>query len=296
MIDLHTHTNHSDGTDLVSELLEKANKIGIEILSITDHDSTGAYYELEKLEIRKKFSGKIITGCEMKTYYEKVPIEILAYGVDYQSLRVHEVKKEGLEKDVLEKMKSVARKIGLKYDEETTYIDINDPTRQFAASTFGRELLRHEENKEIIEKIGSFSDGYASFFRVHQCNADSMFYVDETYALIDIYETIHRIHEAGGLAFLAHPYIYPYKNKDEIIEKLISLDILDGMECIYPTFSKEEMEKSINLCKKYNKFMSGGTDYHAKNKPNISLGTGINENMKIEKSFIEDWINKVKVI
>lgn len=51
MIDLHTHTNHSDGTDSVEELLKNAEKSNIEILSITDHDSVGAYFELEKKPI-----------------------------------------------------------------------------------------------------------------------------------------------------------------------------------------------------------------------------------------------------
>ena len=52
----------------------------------------------------------------------------------------------------------------------------------------------------------------------------------------------------------------------------------------------------MRFCKKYNKFMSGGSDYHAKNKPDINLGTGRNNNMKIEKSLIEPWINKVRYI
>ena len=46
MIDLHTHTNHSDGTDSVEELLLNAEKKKLEIISITDHDSVDAYYEL----------------------------------------------------------------------------------------------------------------------------------------------------------------------------------------------------------------------------------------------------------
>lgn len=48
MIDLHLHTNHSDGIDSVEELLENAERQKIEIISITDHNSVDAYYELEK--------------------------------------------------------------------------------------------------------------------------------------------------------------------------------------------------------------------------------------------------------
>ena len=49
----------------------------------------------------------------------------------------------------------------------------------------------------------------------------------------------------------------------------------------------------MNICKKYNKFISGGSDYHAKNKPNINLGTGLNNNIKIEYEIIKSWADKI---
>ncbi len=67
MIDLHLHTTYSDGSDSVKELLEKAEQLNLEIISITDHDSVGAYLELEEHpEIRHKFSGEIIIGSEIE--------------------------------------------------------------------------------------------------------------------------------------------------------------------------------------------------------------------------------------
>lgn len=292
MIDLHIHTNNSDGTDTVEELLRKAEEKKLEIISITDHDSVGAYYEIEKNpELRKLFSGKIIIGSELKTVYDKVPIEVLGYGIDYKKIRIHRVNEDKLQKEVLEKLKQVAKKLGLKYDEENTYIDQNDPTKQWGAFTMGTELLKHEENLEKIKEIGEFIP--TSFFRVHQSNKKSPFYVDETYASIDIYELISRIHEAGGLAFLAHGYIYPFDNKDKTIEEILATTDIDGMECIYTDFSDEERKKAIALCKKYNKHMSGGTDYHAKNKPHIDLGTGTNNNINIDKNLIDSWIGKI---
>ena len=61
MIDLHMHTNHSDGTDSVEELLKNAEKQNLELISITDHDQVSAYYELEENpSLRNLFSGKIM--------------------------------------------------------------------------------------------------------------------------------------------------------------------------------------------------------------------------------------------
>ena len=292
MIDLHTHTNHSDGTDTVEELLKNAEAQKLEVISITDHDQVGAYYELEENpKIREIFSGKIIVGAELKTHFNKVPIEILAYGIDYKKLKIHKIDNEKMQEEVLEKLKNIARSLGLKFDEENVYIDINDPTKQWAAFSLGTELLKYQENKEIIDKIGPFNS--TTFFRVHQSNVESPFYIDETYASIDINETIKRIHEAGGLAFLAHGYEYPFKNSNETIEEILSSTQIDGAECIYPTFSEEQRTDIMNICKKYNKFMSGGSDYHAKNKPHINLGTGINNNLKVEYEIIRKWADKI---
>ena len=63
---------------------------------------------------------------------------------------------------------------------------------------------------------------------------------------------------------------------------------------MYTLFSKEETKIAFDLCKKYNKYSSGGSDYHAKNKPTISLGVGEN-NIIVDKTVIENW-NNIKMI
>ena len=295
MIDLHMHTNHSDGTDSVQELLKNAENKKLEIISITDHDGVGAYFELEtNPELRKLFSGKIIVGSELKSCFDKIPIEILAYGVDYKTLKNDNVDMVEMQNEILERLKSIANSIGLKYDEENTYIDRKDPSRQFAGFVLGTELLKHDENKGIISRIGGFIP--TTFFRVHQSNKESIFYIDESNYYMDIQNTIRNIHEAGGLAFLAHCYEYPFKKHEETIEEIFRTTDIDGIEAIYPTFSEEQRKNVINLARKYNKYVSGGTDYHAKNKPYIDLGTGIENNMCIEQSLIKDWVDKVKMI
>ncbi len=293
MIDLHTHTNHSDGTDSVEELLKNAEKNNIEILSITDHDSVGAYFELEKNpDLRNLYNGKIIVGTELKTSYNKVSIEVLAYGIDYKTMRIHYVDEQQLQEDILNKYKKIAHELGLKYNESEMYVDRNNPSKQWASYVFATEVLKCNENKEILEKMGDFNP--TSFFRVHQSNENSIFFFDESYCSLDLNETISRIHEAGGLAFLAHGFIYPFKNKEKTIEEILTKTDIDGMECIYPLFSEEERKIAFDLCKKHNKYMSGGSDYHAKNKPDIMLGTGKNNNIKVDYELIKNWVDKIK--
>ena len=154
--------------------------------------------------------------------------------------------------------------------------------------------------KEIIRKIGMFyhrnSMGkekiVGSFYRVHESNHNSPFYFDTSKYYRNINDLINDIHEAGGLAFLAHGFEYAFQDKEKTIEEMLSTTNIDGAECEYPQFTNEQRQYLKNLCKKYNKFMSGGSDYHALNKPNISMGTGINNNLNIDKAIIENWVNK----
>ena len=80
MIDLHTHTKNSDGSSSTLELLEEAERIGLSLLSIADHNTIRAHYELQNMNLRNIFSGKIISGVEITTTYKGETFEVLGYG------------------------------------------------------------------------------------------------------------------------------------------------------------------------------------------------------------------------
>lgn len=296
MVDLHLHTNYSDGTDTVKELLINAEMQKLNIISITDHDSIDAYKELENSEIRNLFSGKIIVGIELKTYYNGIPMEVLGYGIDYQKIKINKIDIYDIQVNSLKELKKRAKKLELIFDEKIN-VSKTDPRRKFASYVFATELLKHEENKKILLSIGpAFTE--TSFYRVHTSNKNSIFYYDESKCGIPLKEAIDIIHNAGGLAFLAHPLVYPFEEESKLneIELILKNYELDGLECEYPLFSSEEREGLKNIASKYKKYVSGGTDYHANNKPNINIGTGINNNIHITNQYIDKWIDKVKKI
>ena len=86
MIDLHMHTTYSDGTDTVKELLEKAEDLNLEVISITDHNTCKAYLEMEKFNVKEKYKGDILVGCEFTTNFDNRLIEVLGYGFDYKKV------------------------------------------------------------------------------------------------------------------------------------------------------------------------------------------------------------------
>ena len=144
MIDLHLHTNYSDGTDSVKELLEKAEKQKLELISITDHDSVGAYFELEKHpEIRKKFSDEIVIGSEIKAIYDDINIEILAYGIDYKNINIKKEDRIKVQNDILRHFINVAKNLGIKVDEDIE-VDITDSNKIFACWVFCDYILKYK--------------------------------------------------------------------------------------------------------------------------------------------------------
>lgn len=287
MIDLHIHTTYSDGTDTIQELLKKAEEKKLEIISITDHDSIDAYLEIEQNpNLKTFFSGKIVTGCEFKTFYKGISIEILGYNFNYKKIKMPNLNQKEIQEYYLKTFENILNRYGFKYNKEELFVDFNNPEKHYAGYIVAKELLKHPENALLIEQVGGFDEN--TFFRKQQCNKDSIFFIDESKFFPEVSQVIEIIHEAGGLAFLAHPYLY-YTDNDKLIEDILSSTKIDGIECIYPLFSMEQRKKILEFARIYHKYTSGGTDYHAKNKPNIELGTGINNNVNISKDFILEW-------
>ena len=295
MIDLHLHSNHSDGTDSVAEILKKAEDKKLEIISITDHDAIDTYFELEKNPtLLTLFSGKVITGCEFKTFFGGISIEILGYGFDYRNIKMPPVDSKSIQSLYIEQFKKIMNTYGFIYDNNELYIDFNNPNKHFAGYVVAYEILRHPENGDLVKRIGGFTPN--DFFRTQQCNKDSIFYIDESKYYLSAEQIIQLIHDAGGLAFLAHPFIYNISNHESFISDIFTNTDIDGVESIYPLFSEEQRNTILFLAQKYNRLVSGGTDYHGKNKPNIELGTGINYNVDIPSSFIADLFNKSRTL
>lgn len=293
MIDLHMHTNHSDGTDSVAELLKNAEKKQLEIISITDHDSIEAYHELDaNPDLRSLYSGTLIVGTEMRALYHKRNIEVLGYGVDYKTLQISKMDSFQIQSHNLERLKEIAQNLGVHYEEEI-HISKDDPKYFYGSHVFARSVLKFPENNRIFEEMGlPFEE--TAFYRVHESNPQSPFYLDNSAYFPSFESVVDAIHAAGGLAFLAHGYVYQFENPNEVIEEMLATTKIDGAECEYPLFSEEQRRDIKAICEKYGKYQSGGSDYHAANKPNIQLGSGINGNLAIPKSMIENWLPKVR--
>ncbi len=287
MIDMHIHTDNSDGSSSVKEVLSEANKLSLTIISITDHNTVNAYEKIKEPEIRSLFKGEIVTGCEITTTYNGEVIEILGY--DFDLFMMNEL----LSKNVLtlaqkqlkeaELIERQFKKIGVKFNPKN--IKFN-PKKESSRVAFCNEIKKYQENlKFFLEK--SSIESNMGFSRNEVYNPKSPLYVDESSLYPSLEKTIEMIHQAGGFAFLAHPFAYSATIIKEL-DNIINSYKLDGIECYYTTFSDQETAYLIDYCNQHQLYKCGGSDYHGKNKVNHNLGVGDGK-MKISEKLIADW-------
>ncbi len=289
LIDLHMHTKYSDGTDTLRELLEKAEKSSLEVISITDHNTCLPYLEMEHFDYKEFFSGKIITGCEFTTSFEGRIIEVLGYGFDYE--KVSNFLNEFYTANyVLECEKIIQGRILEKLIE----LDLIFDREKFSLDKFGTFFLKdiyndlklYEKNISILGK--DLMSSFSNFIRRGLYNSESKIFVDYAEFKPKITDIIDIVHESGGKVFLAHPFIYKFDDTEEFLERIFSTVRLDGVECYHTTFDKKQIDYLLNFSKEHNLLISGGSDYHGENKKMHDLGVG-RGNLSIDKSILDNW-------
>ncbi|MCI8471316.1 MAG: PHP domain-containing protein [Clostridia bacterium] len=287
MIDLHTHTTYSDGTDNLITLLKNAEKSNIEVLSITDHVTCEGYNELKTLDVKQYFSGKIIKGCELYTSIEGQTVELLAYNIDTEIFndklpKIYQSESED-NKYQYEQLLQICKKLGVKINYDKIQINFDN---EFCGDVIWKEIIKNSENKKFFDDVDSWQNSN-TFYRRCMTNSKSKFFIDKSNFYPSISEVINLIKSAGGLVFIPHIYMYG-DNSIKFFEIFTKNYPIDGIECYYNSFTNSQTQFLLNYCKENNLLISGGTDYHANNKPGIKLGIG-RGNLNIPKSILKNW-------
>lgn len=290
-IDLHTHTHYSDGTDEVIEYLKKAKEKKLSIISITDHNTCKAYEELKTMNVGNYYSGKIIPGIELNTKILGIPIEVLGYGIDTEKMNSLLTKYylTSKERDILE-----VKRLYQKCKEERIELPIDFVEKyqsgMYASKYLHSTLRQNKENKKLIDEDAWENSNI--FYRKYMSNPETKFYINMDDILPDFETVTNLVKECGGLLFL--PHIFEYRdNSLKILNYILENYKIDGIECYYTTFTEEQHQYLVNLCKEKGFLISGGSDYHGSFKPDVDLGIG-KGNLKIPESIVNNWIELVK--
>jgi len=269
LIDLHSHTNESDGSCSPARLVQEAVRAGVDVLGITDHD-TFAGYDQALPEARARGVG-LVCGIELSTKLHGHSVHLLGYFLGDDGLRgfrdwVLEMQASRRERN--ERLAARLRELGFDITVEE-------------AQARGRGMTGRPHFAEImVEK------GYAANYR--QAFDD---YLDES-AKGYVYrrepqfaEAVAQILKAGGIASLAHPV----RVKGDVAAMMPELRDagLNAIEAYHSDHGARETELYLGLAKRYGLMVTGGSDFHGAPKPEVLLGTGCAGNLHLPDDLVE---------
>lgn len=260
LIDLHTHTNNSDGQYSTNEVIEQAVQKGISTIAITDHDTvkglTNINYDDERITI--------IPGIEISVKLNKGRMHILGLGIDYNNKYLL---------DFLKEMKEINR-FNLKNIINyllSQGIHLN-PDDIEAIMHLEKNVGRPDVAKLLIKEgyVTGVQEAFDKYLIVAFLKSR---HLNKGHNYGDVLEVLDK---ANGISVLAHPNSLELDHKDfeTLMDDMVKKG-LKGLEVFHPHMSEEEREYYKSVADYYNLFISGGTDYHGeKVKPDIALGTG----------------------
>lgn len=269
--DLHTHTVYSDGLHTPDIVMRKAKAKGISLISITDHDSIS--HISEERELAKKLGLEFIPGCEVSAFQNGKNYHILAlnFDPDVKSFIEH------FEEYEIERTKR-AEIIAQKFTKLGMKISIDEIIEQSGNSPIGRPHIAR-----AIVKAGYAQDQREVFAKYLYDNGPAY----QAKSNLSVKKVVNLIHQAGGVAILAHPaYFFTIDELEKVV-----IDGIDGIEINHPLHNEEMKKFYINFAKSNNLLISGGSDFHGFNDDEKNLGQSF-----IPSSYVEQIIEKTKKI
>lgn len=280
-IDLHVHSSVSDGTLSPTELVTEAVNCNLAAFALTDHDTTDGVaeaMEAAKISTEAGQAIEVIPGVEISAEYKTQDIHILGLLIDPNVEPLHTALKQAVlarEKRNEQMAKNLAN----------GGLDI-DIQRLRAAYEPDTVLTRAHFAKYLYEtkQIASIEEAFKRYLK-----PDGPFYVPRKY--ISPKDAITLIRKAGGVPVLAHPLIYhlPEQELDALIKQLKEQG-LGGLEVFYSANTGFDEGIIRRYANRYDLIMTGGSDFHGNNKPQIALGSG-RGNLKIPYSVLEHLYN-----
>jgi hypothetical protein len=249
--DLHLHSQFSDGTFSPEELVLHAQKQGLACIALTDHDTVEGCDRTAAACARVQM--EFITGTELTAEHEDTEVHVLGYFLDTHNPvllnRLHQF--QTVRQRRIHEMVAALNRLGVPLKVESVFALANckSPGRPHVARAMVKERL-----------IGSLDEAFERFLKKGRPA-----WVPKT--KMSALESVELIHQAGGLAVMAHPGL---NRTDEIIPALVAAG-LDGIECFHTKHSTVMSERYLGIAEKHGLLVTGGSDCHgfSKNKPLI---------------------------
>ena len=292
LIDLHIHSNLSDGVLSPKEIIDRAVNNGVSVIAIADHDTILAYND-DLFNYADAKNIKIIPAVEISTRYMGIGIHVLGYNFDVNN------------KNFTDKLYVIrnARHIYLhdvatKLNEVGYIIDVDSLDKIDAVSKahIALNIVENEDNRELLLKTFGHIPSKGEFIETIM-NEGCPCYVEKE--AISPKEASDLIREAGGKVVLAHPVAYKYEDSftDNEILNLVNEMNPDGIETNYIYLEKNgskinESTHWNDFAKQHNLITTMGSDFHKNDGIHSDIGL-INEDIKLNDNEINSIIDNL---
>jgi predicted metal-dependent phosphoesterase TrpH len=257
-IDLHTHTLHSDGTFSPRQLVELARERGLDVLAVTDHDTTGGL--AEAFLAGADLGVEIVPGVELSTVREGHGIHVLSYYVDEDNPDLA-AELQRLREDRLRRGEGMVAKL-----RELGYPITFERVREIAE---GGNIIRPHVAQALVEAgvVATVKDAFSEDL----IGTGGRAYV-EKHALHPV-EALALIHRAGGVGVLAHPGTWREASPvpEAVVDELVEGG-LDGIEAAHPEHTPEMEQGYVALAERHGLFWTGSSDCHGARYEPVRLG------------------------
>jgi len=268
LIDLHSHTNESDGTCSPEQLIAEAARAGVTTLGITDHDTFKGYDQA--VPFARDAGIELICGIELSTKLHGHSVHLLGYFLTTDRLtdfRTWILDQQAARRD--RNIRLVARLRELGFD-----ITLEE------AEARGRGMTGRPHFAAIMVEKGYVANFRQAFDDYLDESAKGYVYRHEP----QFAEGVRRICEAGGIASLAHP-IRVKGDVPAMMGELVGFG-MNAIEAYHSDHGESDTELYLGLAQEYNLMVTGGSDFHGAVKPGVQLGIGPG-NLRVPEDLVE---------
>ncbi|NNN22418.1 MAG: PHP domain-containing protein [Acidimicrobiales bacterium] len=282
MIDLHTHSYFSDGSESPARVVELAKRAGLSAIALTDHDRLDGLEEASKKATELGIT--LVAGCELSCVWKfsskekEVSCHMLIYFVDMgiEPLSSELLRLQNDRDTRNERLIGKLNELGFEISIEE--VSLMAKGQGIGRPHFAQALVNHgyvQSVQDAFDQIlGSTGKAYIPKARLTPEDA------------------INLANASGGVAVVAHP-LFLVDNVKDLVEPLRELRSfgLVGLESYYGRYTKSERQALVSLARDLDLVPTGGSDYHGSYKPDLNVGTGLGD-LKVPDQVLEELVSR----
>jgi len=261
-VDLHTHSCRSDGELTPAELVDAARAAGLEVLALTDHDTTSGVREAA--ERASAVGLALVPGIELSVNGDggRLQLHLLGYGIDLDDAALAECLEQLESARVARARRAVELLAGLGVG-----LDWDRLRASAGEGTIGRPHIA-----AALVEAGHCTSPDQAFARYLRRGRPAFVPAPG----LSPGRALALVHGAGGIASLAHPFLSAGVDAAGGIEKFVGRLVVQGLDAIevhHPRHKRAQRQRLSQLAGRYGLLVTGGSDFHGASKPDIALGS-----------------------